>query len=68
MTKRESANPARSTTRRLAKTSLIIDDEVYIRALSYKASLRRHGKHPMNRRMGEIVSEALDQYLKKEGF
>lgn len=53
---------------RIAKTSLHIDGEVYIRALNYKASLRRLPARAGRNAMGLIVSEALDQFLKRQGF
>jgi hypothetical protein len=52
-----------------AKTSLNLDSEIYIRALTYRASLRRQPAPPGRRNLlGDIVSEALDQYLVRKGF
>jgi hypothetical protein len=66
--KSERSNTTAMASRR-AKTSLNLDGEVYIRALTYKATLRRQPA-PAGRRnlLGDIVSEALDQYLQRKGF
>jgi len=55
----EKAGARTSTT-----TSLNIADDVYTRALNYKTSLRRTSKL----HMGQIVTAALDEYLKRQGF
>jgi hypothetical protein len=60
--------PRESAVAPLAKTSLVLDGEVYIRALTYKASLRRVSATGTKGLMGQIVSQALDQYLKRQGF
>jgi hypothetical protein len=49
---------------RKAKTSLSIDQEVYDRAHQYKLDSRRAGE-PKD--LGDIVTEALDEYLRKRG-
>ncbi len=46
------------------KTSLTIDPAVYDRAQHYKIEIRSRGD---KKDLGEIVSEALDEYLKKRG-
>ncbi len=46
------------------KTSLSIDPAVYDRAQRFKLDTRKAG-NPKD--LGEIVTEALDEYLKKRG-
>ncbi len=56
--------PAAKVDGRKTKTSLSIEEAVYNRAHQYKLDCRRAGT-PKD--LGDIVTEALDEYLKKRG-